>query len=212
MKLLKKIATAILIAIVILFVIFRLLVLIRGLAQEFRNNGAPIDGIEGNSFNEYVERIEETDYKFGQMGLSLDTPKYFLPSDSFCTDYEYTNTGYHFVEKFKKEKNSMVILYIEYEQNVYYEAKTSMFDGIKPYDDNRYEYQGFEFYKNSNYITAYVDGIYGDRFPKAFTMAGYNDEKRTLMFIGYYNSSRTEIEDWGAFIESIYGEYYDFNS
>lgn len=150
---------------------------------------------------------------FGEMSLSLDNPEYFLPSKTFYYDYKYIDAGYYMREAtiFFGSGDSYVILHFKYEESVYFEAKEAMFEGIEPYDDNRYEYNGYVFYKNSNYIRLFNKDE-GDRFPKAFTMAGYNDDKNILMFIGYYGESEQgEIVDWGAFLKKVYGEHYDFD-
>ena len=163
-----------------------------------------------DSIDEYLEQIDHAG--FGLTSLSLDDPEYFLPSQTFCTDYEYVNAGYYLQDTLSSKIPSYVILYLEYEERVYFEAKYAMFEGIEPYFDDMYLHNGYVFYKNSNYIRLSANGKNGDRFPKCFTMAGYNDNKKTLIFLGYYLfESQENIEDWGAFLEEIYGEHYDFS-
>lgn len=56
--------------------------------------------------------------------------------------------------------------------------------------------------------------------PRCFTMVCYNDMNQTLIFIGFqysYTSNEDEeylksLKTWEAFIDTYYGEYYDFNA
>lgn len=65
---------------------------------------------------------------------------------------------------------------------------------------------GFTFYLRKNW-----------NFPKYFTAVGYNDERKTLIFIGFCCTDEAEEEniqcaetDFGAFLTHYYGNWYDW--
>ena len=103
----------------------------------------------------------------------------------------------------------------KYSKEIYPEAKTFMIKHIEAYDDTRYLYGNYCFYENLNYI------IQKNRrhFPTAFTMAGFNDNLNTLVFLGFQDGYqhrdekyKTNIkEHWASFIDEYYGKYHDFS-
>jgi hypothetical protein len=90
-----------------------------------------------------------------------------------------------------------------------------MLEEIEPYEDEFFQYNDYYFYENVRGKHAW-----GDRFPKKFTMACYNDENHALIFIGLYSGAPSCLEDkylediegnWEAFVDQYYGAYYDFS-
>lgn len=180
--------------------------------------------LEKNSLEEYVVFINKNNFGFSNTGI--DNPKYFLPSVSFVEDYDYVEGGYYWREDdmlrgifTTNVLPETVLLYLKYDESIYYSAKQTMLENIKPYGDKFYEYNNYIFYENSNEINLSP----GERnFPEDFTMACYNDEKHTLIFIGLEsvtlagpscidNKYLEDIDNnWGSFVEEYFGEYYDF--
>ena len=166
-----------------------------------------------NSLDNYITIVEEQNV--GNSSLGLDRPNQFLPSNTFFKDYEYLDGGYHFYyEDGIKLKSSpeVVILYLKYDENNYFEAKEFTLESIPQNEEEVYYYDDYVFYLNKR--PCGTDGAYN------FTMACYNDINHTLIFIGYYdgNPSLTEEEienldsNWKEFIDKNYGKYYDFES
>lgn len=171
-----------------------------------------------SSFEDYVERINE--HSIGYSVYELDTPSYFLPSSTFIEDFEYIEGEYYFYEEDpirpEKENPCITLLILRYSANEYSNAKNYMIENIQNYNDIVYEYENYNFYENSNFVN--LKGI--RNFPKHFTMACYNDENHTLIFLGFYGSYpgtdeiyKNDIENsWISFIDQYYSEYYNFSN
>ena len=174
-----------------------------------------------NSLDAYAALVNQ---RGGYSSYSIDNPYYFLPSYTFLEDYPYANGTYLWREdasiKSLCAKNAyplIALLALQYDDQTYLLAKQTMLDEIPAFGDQVYTHGGFTFYENAKYAKK------ESRFPKAFMMAGYNDEKNTLMFIGMYSGTLAgpscleerflnDIENnFSDFIDTYYGQYYDFN-
>jgi len=180
--------------------------------------------LQKNSLEEYVARV--TKNQGGFSSHSIDNPRYFLPSISFLEEYGYLEGTYFWREDdswrevFDQESvfPYIALLALKYDENTYKEAKKTMLEEIQPYEDKFYYYNEYNFYVNSNHRDIVMDGK--SRFPIEFTMACYNDENNTLIFMGffislYYCLDEKYLEDiegnWEAFVDQYYGAYYDFS-
>ncbi len=72
-------------------------------------------------------------------------------------------------------------------------------------ENNTYLYGDYVFYLN-----------YDERLPTKFTMACYNDTNDTLIFLGACGSGLKKnnaavFSNWKGFIDTYFGEYYDFS-
>ncbi|MBQ5761553.1 MAG: hypothetical protein IIW02_01905 [Clostridia bacterium] len=176
--------------------------------------------VEKNSLDDYILCVNRS--KCGFSSASVDDPKRLLPSVSFLQDYEYINGEYfmHDDDPFKEGCVEEIFptksfICLKYSENIYYNAKEFMLEKIKPYNDKFYEYNNYIFYENSN---PHSDNMFS-KFPTKFMMACYNDENHTLIFIGFsYSPSYLDkkyLDDieknWISFIDTYYGELYDFS-
>ena len=159
--------------------------------------------LEENSLEEYIDQINRN--KCGYGSKSINDPELFLPSISFFQEYNYIDGGFYWREDDPMRgtfttnvRPEIALLYLKYEEDIYYEAKQEMLEKIKPYNDKFYLYNNYVFYENSNYI----DFSSTRRFPKKFTMACYNDENQTLIFIGLYSGTVA-----GPSCGKIFGRY-----
>ena len=142
-----------------------------------------------------------------------------MPSISFLDEYEYLEGTYFWREDGSwAPKNilpDIALLTLKYDESIYEDAKQMMLEKIKPYEDKFYQYNAYNFYINSNHHTIANDKEI--RFPKYFTMACYNDENCTLIFVGFYAQTVDEkyLEDiegnWKDFVDQYFGAYYDFS-
>lgn len=182
--------------------------------------------MEKTSLEEYISFVKKN--KFGFSNSGIDDPKYFLPSPTFIEDYSYIEGGYYWYKADSKRglfttnvRPEIAILYLKYDENIYFEAKSTMLTNIKPYNNVIYEYNNYIFYENSNEINI----TQGSRnFPKDFTMACYNDTNYVLLFIGFESATlagpscidekyiNNIEENWTSFIDQYYGKYYNFSS
>ena len=168
-----------------------------------------------DSLDEYIKK------RVGYSSYELDEPAHFLPSQeskAFLRDYDYVYGEFHSYEEgvfvYPHAKPSMSLLALRYEADIYEEAKSFMLKNIPAYNDFRYIYGDYIFYENANF-TEKKDSRY---FPRWFTMACYNDTKQELVFIGFYDSVGMDQKyyddpqgNWVSFIDTYYGEYYDFS-
>ena len=174
-----------------------------------------------DSLDQYREEIAENRYEFGFSDAEIDAPAYFLPSDTFISDFDYIEGSYHYYYEYwvreifgSVRQPEISLLVLEYEEDVYLEAKDFMLKNIEAYDDTRYIYGSYCFYENLKFANFQPSRL----FPKWFVMAGYNDNKHILVFLGFENGRnmkeeyRYNLEDnWTSFIDEYYGKYYDFS-
>ena len=178
--------------------------------------------LQRNSLEEYIANINQ--HELGFSSVEIDKPQYFLPNISFLEDYEYLEGTYFWREDdvwrevFDQENvfPYIALLTLKYDESTYEEAKQVMLEEIKPYNDKFYYYNEYKFYLNSNHRDIINSGK--SRFPTEFTMACYNDENHTLIFMGLYISIPLDekyLEDiegnWEAFVDQYFGAYYDFS-
>ena len=170
------------------------------------------DSVRFDSLGDYIKPDEKL---CPRSNFSIDRPDYFLPSETFITDYAYICGEYHYYDEFKitsRTRPHICILVLRYDRQVYSDAKAYMIENIPDYNDLRYIYGDYIFYENANFVEGY-----GNRyFPRWFTMACYNDTKQELVFIGLYGTVDQKYKDdpqgnWVSFIDTYYGEYYDFS-
>ena len=178
---------------------------------------------EKTSLDEYILQINQN--KIGYSNVEIDRPDYFLPSTTFIQDFDYVEGKYYWREDdplrglFTSNVNPEIsFLCLQYDESTYYNAKEFMLNAIIPYDNKFYECNNYVFYENSNFINLH----YRD-FPEWFTMACYNDEKYTLVFIGLNSGTlagpscieKKYIDDidnnWTDFLNQYFGVCYNFN-
>lgn len=180
--------------------------------------------LEETSLNDYIASINK--YSVGFSDVEIDLPDFFLPNSTFIEDYDYIDGVFYWRADDSLRglyttnvRPEISLLALKYDENVYIEAKSFMLEKISPIDKELYAYNGYIFYQNPNFIKFWGEG----RFPQFFTMASYNDEKHTLLFIGMYSwtfAGPSCLEDrflndpkgnWEEFIETYYGDIYDFS-
>jgi len=131
-----------------------------------------------DSLEEYIESVER--HKLGYSSVELDHPEYFLPSDSFFSDYAHSDGGfYYYGSSLFGDENDKSILWLEYTPEVYTEAKASLNDIIAQ-SKRSYSYGDYSFFLHHNF---FEDD--GGTYPSWFTLAGYNDTTYTLFFLGF---------------------------
>ncbi|MCH5179701.1 MAG: hypothetical protein J1F32_00600 [Erysipelotrichales bacterium] len=183
-----------------------------------------------DSLENYINLIKSNDIGYSE--YELDTPECFLPSKAFITDFNYLDGGYRMFEKdpvvssFSSNKTpNIVILWLTYENTTYQEAKLFADSHLDLSSTNTFQYNNYYFAENMAHPKHYGAGQYthldenGNNtfFPIWFTMYCYNDIKNTLIFMGFYcpledGEKEKVTSDWGYFLNTYYGEYYDFNS
>ncbi len=174
------------------------------------------DTIEYFSLDEYKEKIAGDG--IGYSDYEVDLAVYILPSITFLDDYAYIDSTFYFYEHLSfwffcrhEAENSKTLIVLQYEEEVYWEAKACVVENIGVYQDTYYTYNNFQFYGNQKFKNFEI--------PHWFAMVGYNDTTQTICFLGFYDRY-PKIEDkyyedidahWTEFIDQYFGEYYDFS-
>ena len=135
----------------------------------------------------------------------------------FLEDFKYIDGDFHYESDFWT--CSKTLLYLEYDNETYINAKNAVLENTPHYDNEVYEFNGYVFYKTLNMSYNIEDSLI------RFILIGYNDEKQTLFFLGAsvgpencfinqekrdrytINSSKKLIN----FIIYEYSEWYSFN-
>ena len=163
-----------------------------------------------------IEGIEN----FGEADSSVSLTKYLIPNEEFLDEYEYVYGDYYYLEEkpFVEENLEIAIMILEYEQDVYEKAKQYCISKLYLSDENVREYAGFTFAENLDLPKAYnyLENGKNKEFPCFFNMFGYNDEKCTIVSIGFHcgddwaEEAQNADADFSKFIETFYSEYYNF--
>ena len=171
--------------------------------------------IEHHSLDEYKAQIARS--KIGYSDFETDLPDYFLPSLTFLDDYTYLDGQFHFYEEppWGADKPDRTFLWLKYDEETYLEAKECVLNSIPVFNDKYYFYGDYLFYVNGNFQKT----IGGPTIPEWFTMVCYNDTNNTICFLGFCNAY-PKLDDkymndldnnWESFIDTYFGEYYDFS-
>ena len=150
-----------------------------------------------------------------------------LVEQSFLTEYPYRDGGFHYYRRKAflfsfwggipafgvDTKAERSFVWLTYDDPAVYEAaKQSRFDAastkLYPFEDP--DVYGFRFYYVGENAT----------FPANFSVFGYNDEKRTLVFVGA-TRDRWEKEDphvvagltdFAGFLDWFFGDWFDWSA
>ena len=125
--------------------------------------------------------------------------------DGYCCHFCY---GKSF---FSLEVSDRALLFFKYDDETYQQAKNYVFESLELSISPVEEYNGYVFYDN------YTGSLSND-FPYSFMRFAYNDSNNTLIFIGCYMSIGFDdnidelSQNWGAFLNEFYGQWYDFSA
>ncbi len=145
---------------------------------------------------------------------SVGTTDYLFPDESFLAEFKYRDGNFHFYEDGGSFTLVTTIAYLTYSDTDYEQAKVYCQEKFVLSEEHVFTYNGYHFAENLCNSVA-NDNLY--EYPEQFNMFGYNDEKQTLIFIGYCNSYPNDKNkqlaetDFGAFLELYFSQYYDFS-
>ena len=135
-----------------------------------------------------------------------------IPSE-MISSFQYLNGNYYKEETasgFYRNICERALVYFEYDDTTYNDAKSYATENLILNENVFTEYNGYVFFINETYQ-------HDTGYPRKFKVYGYNDEKNTLVFLGFYVSVELYEEvdelsaDWPAFLEKYYGEWYSFS-
>ena len=165
-----------------------------------------LDWLNSDFSNSEKRSLDEFDPSISE----LSTCSHLIP-EGFIEKFSYMNGCF-----FYKYDGGILFnicdrsfIYIEYDDETYLDAKNYVMENLNLSNDITAEYNEYYFYINENDVC--------DRYPYWFSQFAYNDEKNVLVFFGFYVSVELEDEvdevadDWPAFLEKYYGEWYSFS-
>ena len=167
--------------------------------------------------------------KYGRSNSSMTLTQYLIPilegedgEEAFLRDYQYIEGDYFYSDKGFLTKNAMekALMYLIYDSEMYGEAKNVALNSFPLSSINRYTYNGYSFIENLAYYNSHIDEGENLYFPKHFNMVAYNDEKNTIIFIGFIFGKESMDEDDNAALNPFnielflktYFPYYDFDA
>ena len=142
-------------------------------------------------------------------GMSSYSVTRFKLDESFLDKYPYMDGDFNY--EFEKPGPFSYVLeyalmWLSYDEDTYEMIKQDNMDAESVVLHDGQETFGFTFYLRCDWD-----------FPKRFTAIGYNDEKKTLVFLGFYCSSEYDKEkamlaetDMEEFLEYYYGKWYSW--
>ena len=142
----------------------------------------------------------------GISSYSITKPKYLL-DESFLDKYPYMDGDFNY--EFENPglfsyDLEYALMWLSYDEDTYEMIKQDDMDSESVVLHDGQKILGFTFYLRHDW-----------NFPKRFTAIGYNDEKNTLVFLGFYCSSEYDKEkamlaetDMEEFLEYYYGKWY----
>ncbi|MBE6543285.1 MAG: hypothetical protein E7675_02690 [Ruminococcaceae bacterium] len=165
--------------------------------------------------------------EFHQGICSLGTTLVLFPEDNFIEMYKHENGDFVYSENGNILSEGVLVkclAYLQYSDEEYSDAKEYCLNNFEKMSDVCYEYNGFVSYEH------HVDGKKAENISEGeyspyrhCNIFMYNDEKKTLVFLGYDNAlidsfenpikvkyQTPVFESFGDFIEFYYSEYYDF--
>ena len=144
-----------------------------------------------------------------------------LIPDQFIDKFDYIDGNYYnavdstFFTVGYREKT---LVYLQYAEQNYYDAKLYAIQDLILSEEPIEEYNGYTFFLNKSLLKEFDSHhLDGSNYPHKFIMFAYNDEKMTLVFFGFYvsmelyNEVDAVADDWPAFLEKYYGEWYSFS-
>ena len=161
-----------------------------------------------------VRGVENFDAEYSDFELNVC----LLPTEDFLERYEYINADYRYSAEnagvLSLDESHESIVMIQYEDDVYLQAKQYCLDNMELSDSNIIPYGDYIFFENIELAVGM--GKYGSPigFPRWFNMFAYNDTLRQLVFIGYYDSTFYDVDivefqkQWGSFLQEHFGEVY----
>ncbi len=147
----------------------------------------------------------------------------FLTPKNFTDEFSYIDGDYYAYESAPLEfdRDTVAILYLQYEEEVYVQAKQYMLDNTDYNEEEYNEYNGYAFYENMALAKDHdhIDENGKNSFGVAWTnFICYNDSNKILIFLGICVTSPGEAtarelykEDFGAFLKE-YFSWYDFDA
>lgn len=134
-----------------------------------------------------------------------------LMDEEFLETYRYSDGDFYYQYDemgFFSNILDRAFAWFTYDDEIYQQAKNSCITTDSAALNNGQEVLGYNFYMRQDWD-----------FPQWFSAVGCNDERKTLVFIGFYCSFDFDKKnkdlaktDFEAFLKEYYGEWYDWDN
>jgi hypothetical protein len=169
------------------------------------------------NIDKYSGDFEVDQYLLPDHNFSLNID--YVSPQRFIDDFNYVDGNYwsHVCDSLIPYKHQeRVLAYMQYEDDVYIDAKTYAMENLILSEEPIDEYNGYVFYFND---TAREKDhlLRSTNYPYSFLAFSHNDDKNTLVFFGMYahgesvEEIKTAADDFLTFLEKYYGEWYSFS-
>lgn len=161
---------------------------------------------------DYTKGVDVEHFIYSQS--SVGTTSHLIP-ENFLTMFEYGQNKYYrytnettFVPGGDMDKT---LMYLVYSEDIYKESKDYILCEMNLDFSQFKSYNGYVFYFNEDFP-------HKTNFPFDYLMAGYNDTKNTLIFLGMscernkYPDLEYGETDFGKYLKIFFGEFYDFDA
>ena len=152
--------------------------------------------------------LDDFSTNISSKGLSSNMiPEGFIDRFAYSEGYFY----YYFSGDLDPDSREILFVFFQYDDATYQLAKEYVIEQM-PLSDNV-----VETYNNYCFYDVLGDDRYLIRYPDCFVRFCYNDTNNTLIFLaldayGEYRETTNELADnWGAFLDEFYGQWYDFS-
>ena len=159
--------------------------------------------IQHSGVDEYV-RSKGNHCQIGASGF-LYTYKFVEKFDYLDGDYDYFATTWTTLDGYE-----LAIMHLTYTPDIYTLAKADIFENTTFVSDGPvYIYNGYDFYRLE----------WDMNTSNKFTMNAFNDEKNTIVMIGFCGRSTEtgligtlpDQAGWSEYLKTYFGEYYNFD-
>ena len=143
-----------------------------------------------------------------------------LIPDDFISLYNYIDGDYYFSTSEKAPFYKVcdkALIYLAYDEITYELAKKYAMDHLNLSESSVEIYNEYYFYDNHTPEKNGRTHLSNENYPYAIIRFAYNDSNHTLIFIGFtvsvelYDEVDEIADDWGAFLDRYYGDWYDFS-
>lgn len=151
---------------------------------------------------------------------SFGLTRYLFPSEDYLERFPYEDSIYHYLDTGDLAWGyAKAFASLRYDAAVYEDAKSYCMENFNLEESLRFACDDYRFMEHICYQSKDAEGnrVPESRFPMQFNLFGFHDETHTLFFLGYYNGDASSeeralaTENFSAFLESAYGEYFRFS-
>ena len=144
----------------------------------------------------YIEGIDNYSPANSSTGIS----KTLIPTQDFIKKFQYIDANYYYYDTgvWADSVVERELMYLEYNETEYQKAKEFTYSNVLVDKNVQFYGKGFDFFINLSEYDTSIENIESSyKFPYRFNMIAHNDEKKTLVFIGFNCDIEKDYEVYG---------------